>query len=350
MLILWVGSFYQGSFLQPNSFDSEISSTILVPTRNEESNIGALLKNISGQSHSKFTVLIVDDHSDDRTLEFVNSSQIAQLESLSLAQDQLGKKAAITAGVNSSKSEWIITVDADVSLSKQWLSAMLTFTDKYDCVVGPVRLEYKSDLLQQLQYWDFLAMQGFTKAGLDSGLYSMGNGANLLFKKSDFERVGGYKGNEHIPSGDDYFLLDKFRDMNGLRIGYAFDSKAIITAQSAKSWKQLFQQRLRWGSKMNAMKSWWLKLVLGFVLLLNIGWIGLVVGHLISTAWIGVAILMLGKTLMDYLYFVYLSRFFGRKPDWTSFWLISILHPFFLFGLTMISLVRLPSNWKGREV
>ena len=37
----------------------------------------------------------------------------------------------------------------------------------------------------------------------------MCNGANIAYTKKIFEEVNGFKGNEHIASGDDEFLMHK---------------------------------------------------------------------------------------------------------------------------------------------
>src|ERR1700733_9087265 len=52
-------------------FTTRIS--VLVPARNEEANIAACLNSLSGQSYSKdlYEVIVIDDHSTDRTADIV---------------------------------------------------------------------------------------------------------------------------------------------------------------------------------------------------------------------------------------------------------------------------------------
>jgi hypothetical protein len=54
-----------------------------------------------------------------------------------------------------------------------------------------------------------LSLQGATIGSFGIGKGFMCNGANLAYKKSLFQELNGFQGNDTIASGDDVFLLQK---------------------------------------------------------------------------------------------------------------------------------------------
>ena len=97
--------------------------SVIIPMRNEETNILALLGSLSRQRYprSLFELVLIDDHSTDNTwplLQQASSTGMA-VQAISLkehAGDQTNtasyKKMAIDAGIGSSKGTLIVTADA----------------------------------------------------------------------------------------------------------------------------------------------------------------------------------------------------------------------------------------------
>ena len=102
----------------------EVSLSVIIPARNEANNIENLLLDLQKQQYSDFEVIVVDDHSEDNTLEvverFIQSNPWCRL----LSNLHSGKKAALTLGIESAKGSIIVTTDADCRISSGWLSAL----------------------------------------------------------------------------------------------------------------------------------------------------------------------------------------------------------------------------------
>ncbi len=86
--------------------------SIIIPVRNEANNVGNLLQDLEKQDYpgNKFEVLIIDDASEDNTVEIINglnSSLEIKLFPLKPTSFRSKKKAAITQGVNIAKGELI---------------------------------------------------------------------------------------------------------------------------------------------------------------------------------------------------------------------------------------------------
>jgi len=94
--------------------------SVVLPAFNEESSITQTLIEVIGvcekliKPNSSFEVLVVDDGSTDATVKAVEiiSKNDSRIKLISLAQNS-GHMAAISAGLDHSKGEWVVTLDAD---------------------------------------------------------------------------------------------------------------------------------------------------------------------------------------------------------------------------------------------
>ena len=100
--------------------------TVLIPARNEEAIILDCLRSLAGQSYPKdrFEVIVLDDHSTDRTAAVVQKYATSGASGLTLRCLRIAemvlpsgltayKKFAIETGVAAASGELIVTSDAD---------------------------------------------------------------------------------------------------------------------------------------------------------------------------------------------------------------------------------------------
>ena len=80
--------------------------SIIVPTRNEEADIGATLRALLALEHSAFEVLVVDDSS-DRTREIVRGFAAAGVRCLEQGP-QRGRAAARNTGMRAARGEILV--------------------------------------------------------------------------------------------------------------------------------------------------------------------------------------------------------------------------------------------------
>src|SRR5687768_7762142 len=67
--------------------------SVLIPVRNEESNIESILGALIRQNFDRFEIILIDDHSEDRTVEIVKKFEArVQL----IHNHGVGKKKALT--------------------------------------------------------------------------------------------------------------------------------------------------------------------------------------------------------------------------------------------------------------
>lgn len=88
--------------------------SILVPARNEEANLGACLESLAGQQGVGFELIVIDDHSTDRTAEIARSfSNVKLIAADPLPPGWCGKQHALHCGAQHARGEWLLFTDAD---------------------------------------------------------------------------------------------------------------------------------------------------------------------------------------------------------------------------------------------
>ena len=227
--------------------------SVIIPARNEEDNIGYLLAALQHQTYPKnlFEVIVIDDHSEDRTAEIVRQFNDVKLLSLQNENINSYKKKAIETGIAAATGELIVTTDADCIPSENWLKTMAAFKEEQQAVfiAAPVVINCNSSIVQIFQAMDFMVLQGITGAVVHKNDLSMCNGANLAYERKAFDEVNGFAGVDHIASGDDMLLMHKIWRKYPGRVHYLKSKEAIVSTQPMKTWKEFFSQRIRWASK-----------------------------------------------------------------------------------------------------
>lgn len=90
--------------------------SVIIPARNEERRIIPLLSSLQEQRYRSFEVLVVDDHSTDRTAA-IAASFGAKVLSNDAVESGSGKSAACWHGAKRAKGQWLLFLDADTSLA-----------------------------------------------------------------------------------------------------------------------------------------------------------------------------------------------------------------------------------------
>lgn len=260
--------------------------SVIISARNEEQYIGKCIKSILDQDYdnSLFEILVIDDHSIDRTVSILKGFLQINLQVISLGEiDQNStinsyKKKAIETGISMAKGKLIVCTDADCIAPKKWLQTIGGFYEltQAEFISAPVKFYrvtakgFFKKLLYIFQTLDFTSLQGISGAATSSGFHYMCNGANLAFTRHSFFKVGGYAGIDDIASGDDMLLMEKFADAYPGKVKFLKSEEAIIETAPADSLKTFIRQRIRWASKAGKYKTASTKIVLTIVYLVNL--------------------------------------------------------------------------------
>lgn len=235
--------------------------SIIIPLKNEAHRISNLISSINAQRFptEKFEFIFVDDHSNDHSKNIIHNE--LRVPFRYLLNNGSGKKQAIRTGVQNAEFDFILTLDADVSLPNGYLNQILK-TYSADLIILPVAMT-GDKFIQDLGAIEFNWLQQLTFGSFKPTLC---NGANLLFRKSSYQHCEMIRTDYDLPSGDDVFLMEAMQK-KGFQVNRNNLSDLTVKTEAPKSFNKLLQQRKRWLSKINRMKNS-SNLVAGFFLIL----------------------------------------------------------------------------------
>ncbi len=158
---------------------------LYIPCYNSEKTIRLSIEAVLQQSYPLKEVLVIDDCSSDRSAEIVSSYpvKLIRLESNS------GLASVRNTAINSLKSEYVASVDADCVPEKDWLKLMMRrFEGKETAGVGGKLVERNQSSFADI--WRSVHMkQHWDGAGNNPGFLF---GSNTVFKKEALVNIGGY--------------------------------------------------------------------------------------------------------------------------------------------------------------
>lgn len=342
-----------------NNLPSVNKFSVVIPFRNEENNIQALVDSLAVLKYPRalFEIIFVDDNSNDDSTNLIHSHLSKQHSKgidfsviKSERTSESPKKDAITTAIHLAKYDWIVTTDADCILPKYWLDSFDEFIQLNDVVslAAPVSYLETNAFLSKFQVLDFLSLQAATIGGFGIKKPFLCNGANFAYKKELFNQLNGFDGNTHIASGDDIFLLEKINNSFPKRIKFLKCPHAIVKTKPQDSFINLLSQRVRWAAKTSAYKNTFGKLTGLLVLLMNasiiIGLIGVITNTLKLSVFIYIVFL---KFNIDVLLIYKAAAFYNQKSALRSIIFSFMMYPFFSVYVVILSMFK-GYKWKNR--
>jgi cellulose synthase/poly-beta-1,6-N-acetylglucosamine synthase-like glycosyltransferase len=325
--------------------------SVVIAARNEEDHIGNLLSALNKQTYpsEKFEVLVVNDHSTDKTAEVVSAFTNAIL--INAGETAKGKKQALTLAIQQASGELIVATDADCIPGPYWLACIAEHYLKTRAafIAAPVMYKTDGNLLNTFQTIDFITLQGITAAGVETGFHSMCNGANLAYTKTAFEAVNGFEGIDKLASGDDLLLMHKISEKYPQRVHYLKSKAATVLTIPPVSWKEFYKQRMRWASKTNAYQDKKIYYALLLVYFVNLIFPVILLFACWNAWYLLLALFYLAiKTLIEYSFIKPVAKFFDQEDLLRWFPFLQPLHIFYTVTVGLLSQFG-SYEWKGRK-
>ncbi|HTE00908.1 MAG TPA: glycosyltransferase [Mucilaginibacter sp.] len=242
--------------------DFNTKVTVLIAARNEDERITYTIEDILAQDYPKhlIEIIIVDDHSTDRTADIIRSYADRGVKLLQLNEDKplnSYKKKAIAQAIGMSNGDLMVATDADCRMGSAWLSSVVSYYQTNDLVMisSPVTYFEERSLFEYMQTLEFAYLIGIGAAFIGNGRASTCNGANFAYRKDVFYEVGGFAGIDDLASGDDELLLQKVAEGYPHRIGFLKRREAVVYTHAKHTLNEFLQQRRRWASKSTKYKD-----------------------------------------------------------------------------------------------
>ena len=121
--------------------DGTITISIVIPLYNKEDSIEACLASIANQTYKDYEVIIVNDGSNDRSMEIIEDLPCQNLKLIS--QFNAGVSAARNRGIKEASGKYIAFLDADDTWQSDYLQVQYDLTLKYPgCSVYATNYEF----------------------------------------------------------------------------------------------------------------------------------------------------------------------------------------------------------------
>jgi len=177
--------------------------SIIIPARNEEHDIAVALRSVLDQQEVGLEVIVVNDHSTDRTGEIVeeiarSDPRVTVLHDPLLLPGWLGKANAMQFGAAQATGDYLVFTDADILHAPTCFTSALAVMeqDEYD-FFSFMPLWVNESIWEHMNLPIYFV--GFIKFLLTSGLDdptspdAVASGAFMMMKTTVFREVGGFE-------------------------------------------------------------------------------------------------------------------------------------------------------------
>jgi cellulose synthase/poly-beta-1,6-N-acetylglucosamine synthase-like glycosyltransferase len=337
LLYLLVPSFKQKREHKARTLDG---LSIVIPFRNEAFFLPRLVDSIDRLNRGDLSVefIFVNDHSTDLSEQCVKGVA----SSFVITSSGSGKKAAILEGLLRAKNDWILTIDADVTLPETFLKEMSVLPlDNLKMLVLPIQPTQRRGVVPAFFDLEFIALQGVGLGMADKGMPLLSNGACLLFERKAFLDVNDSREDYQIKSGDDIFSMFAIADQYGDRSVGAGLSLTPVQSAFPNGLVKLFEQRTRWISKTTYVKNLRYKIIAFGMAVMHLLPLALACALFAGILSIPVVLGLLAiKWSGEWIFFWYLTRSFKRVELIFYVPIAQLLYPFYIFALIVSALVE----------
>lgn len=247
--------------------------SVIIPVKNEATNIVLCIKSILKQSFSPHKIIIVDDHSTDDILEILENNFFNNdlIQYIKLNKNLSGKMAAIKTGLIASKTHWNFITDGDCMWNKN-LSENFVISANKRAISFPIVYKNYTNFFSKLLSVELLLLNSVGWASILKNKPFLISGAGMMLIKDDYIE---FCDNFDLPvcHGDDMFFLEYLRKHFGPNVVQInLKPSAIIHTLPPNNLKEYLHQRARWASKTpyykNILSWYWAILTTGVQLLI----------------------------------------------------------------------------------
>lgn len=263
LLALFIGQvgYYLCTMYNVQCTKAEVPSTkegcpgvsVLVCAHNEAYNLSAYLYALLSQDYPTYEVIVVDDGSEDKTREVIESYMVQdkRLRTTFIPKEarvRSTKKLAITLAAKAAQYDYLLLTDADCTPeSTHWISEMMKgfkpsteyrVQSTKEIVLGFGAYFYEKGFVNRLVRYDTLFNGLHYLSAAAHGHPYMGVGRNLAYKKELFFKTGGFKKMMTNRAGDDDLFVN--------HVATRKNTSVVLSRNS-----------ITWSPAKTTMRDWW---------------------------------------------------------------------------------------------
>ena len=329
--------------------------SIIIPARNEEGRITALLQSLQKQGFQRFELIVVDDNSTDRTVAVANEYKATVLQNEIVESMGSGKSHACWTGAKRAKGKWLLFLDADTRFVHDSSLERLLFNYMDHGAKGLFSVQpyhtierFYENFSAPFNMIVMIGMNIFTpwKEKIPvAGAF----GPCILSDKEDYFQAGGHE-KAKTAIMDDFALAEAYQEKQ-LPV-YCYGGKGIISFRMyPEGWKQLVEGWTKNFATASASTHW---LIMLFIQLWMCGGFAATAGLILS--FLQQNMILIGISALIYLLYAWQVARLARKTG-NFHGYIFLFFPFLMLvftGIFIYSLYRTKIlhsvTWKGRKI
>ncbi|HEX7586116.1 MAG TPA: polysaccharide deacetylase family protein [Patescibacteria group bacterium] len=217
--------------------------SVIVPAYNEEKVILATMKALLNSDYPDFEIIVIDDGSQDRTYEILQSAFSEDNRVKFFTKQNGGKATALNFGISYSEAEIIVTLDADTLFAPDAISKLARHFSNpaVGAVAGNAKVGNRINILTRWQALEYITSQNLDRRAFElMNAITVVPGAVGAWKKEAILEVGGFSNLTLAEDTDLTFAIIK----KGYKVRYEEDSLAFTEAPDTVN--NFIKQRFRW--------------------------------------------------------------------------------------------------------
>jgi glycosyltransferase involved in cell wall biosynthesis len=215
--------------------------SVVIPARNEETNIGFCLESLVAQKGIKFEIIVVDDGSTDQTAKIARQyTGVTVIPARPLPRGWVGKSNALCTGVAIARGRWYLFTDADTQHLPGSLSASFAEANAHNVIMLSYSPAQKTGawwdkLIQPLIFAELNKAFDYSEVSDPQSTIAAANGQYILFEKGAYNNIGGHAA-VHNSILEDVQIAGLAKRIGRIRFRYAPDA---VTCRMYQSFSQL---------------------------------------------------------------------------------------------------------------
>jgi poly-beta-1,6-N-acetyl-D-glucosamine synthase len=224
--------------------------SIVIAMKNEVKNLGNLFSSLETQNYpkDKFEVILIDDDSKDNSYQKAvelgqrkNNYHVLKADNKKFQ----GKKGALDLGISNTKYPFIVITDADCMADVSWLAGYSEkLAEEYEFLFGMAPFIQTGGTINNISCFENLRSTILTCAFTKFKLPYSAAARNIGFKKSSFEKLGGFSHTMQTISGDDDLLIREAVKQN-MKIGIVSAANSFVLSNSKTTLSEYLNQKSR---------------------------------------------------------------------------------------------------------
>ncbi len=323
--------------------------SIIVAARNEEENILSCLESLDNLIYpeNKIDIIIVDDASDDDTLDivsnFIHGKQKFRVIYMQENTDAIlkGKVRAMAEAIKLASGEIILTTDADCVVNPLWAKTIASYYSEEVGVVNGFTTQTANDIFSGIQAIDFIYLLFIASGTINLGKPVSCIGNNMSFRKKAYEETGGFE-NLQFSVTEDFLLLNSIQKIGKYKVIYPLSKDSLVISKPSSSLKELFSQKKRWAVGGIDTPALGIGLMLSsFLTNLFL----LLTPFFFSAVWL---YLLIFKVAIDFFVLVPTHQRLGLQKNLKYFLMFEIYYIIYVVLLPFVVLFSKKVKWKDR--